>query len=278
LLSHRIVSSAIFFALFFLGLFHPAFVWAVPLLLTFAALAGLTEFLRFGHQRPPTPMIWLAVASALLLLADAYWRKLDDALLIVGMQTVLSMGLGTVRGDKNYAETSGKCLIGTLYVTLPLALITLIWRGAVAAEWDGDGPHYLIFLVLGTQASDIGAYFVGRAFGKHKMAPTISPGKTWEGFAGGVAFTLLLAVCFKLFWNNMSRVFGWWEILSLALLFSTVGPLGDLTESWFKRNSSIKDSGRTFTGHGGMLDIIDSLLFTTIFYYFYLWMWRPGIV
>jgi phosphatidate cytidylyltransferase len=278
LLSQRFISSIVFFALFFLGLFQPWFFWAVPFLVTAATLMGLSEFLRFGVQRPPTPMIWLAVLSALALLADAYWARLEHALLIIGLQTVVSMGLGTLRGEKNFAETAGKCLIGTLYVTLPLALITHIFTGALASNRNGDGPHYLIFLVLGTQSGDIGAYCIGRLFGRHKMAPGLSPGKTWEGFAGGVLFTCLLAVCFKLFWNNMDRIFGWAEILALAIMFSTVGPLGDLTESWFKRNSAIKDSGNTFTGHGGMLDIIDSLLFTTIFYYCYLWIARPGIL
>ena len=278
MLPHRILSTLAFFALFFLGLFHPWFAWAVPALVTLATVMGLAEFLRFGLKRPPTPMIWLAIGSALTLLADAYWFRLRHALLIMGLQTVLNMGLGMARREQNFAETAGKCLIGTLYVTLPLALITEIWRGAVAYDVRGDGPHYLIFLVLGTQMADTGAYGIGRLFGRHKMAPRISPGKTWEGFAGGVICTLLLAAAFKIWWDNMDRIFGWWEILALALMFATVGPVGDLTESWFKRISEMKDSGRTFTGHGGMLDIIDSLLFTTIFYYGYLWLARPGIV
>jgi phosphatidate cytidylyltransferase len=277
MLSRRIISSVIFFAIFFLGLFNPWFGWVLPLLVTLATVKGLTEFLRFGQQRPPTPMIWMAVACALALLSDAYWWQLRHALLIMGLQTVLSMGLGTLRLEKNFAETAGKCLIGTLYVTLPLALIMEIWRAAIAAD-NHNGPHYLIFLVLGTQASDVGAYCVGRLCGRHKLAPNLSPGKTVEGFVGGVVFTLLVAVGFKIFWNNMDRIFGWREILFLALLFGVIGPVGDLTESWFKRNSAVKDSGHTFTGHGGMLDIIDSLLFTAIFYYGYLWLAHPDII
>lgn len=277
MLSQRILSSIVFFTLFFLGLFHPWFFWAVPLLVTLATLMGLAEFLHFGQRRPPTSMIVLAVASALWLLADAYFYDLRHALLIMGFQTVLSMGWGTLRLEKNFAETAGKCLIATLYVTLPLAIITDIWRQATLHD-NHNGPHYLIFLVLGTQASDIGAYCVGRMFGKHKLAPNISPGKTIEGFIGGIIFTMMLAAGFKIFWNNMDRIFKWPEILLLALMFSIVGPIGDLAESWFKRNSAVKDSGKTWTGHGGMLDIIDSLLFTTIFYYGYLWLLHPGIV
>jgi phosphatidate cytidylyltransferase len=277
MLHFRIISSLIFFLLFFLGLFHPWFFWVVPLLVTAATVMGLQEFLRFGQRRPSTPLIWIALLAALALLADAYFWNLRHALLIMGMQTVLSLGLGTLRLEENFAESGGKCLIGMLYVTLPLALITAIWRGAIAAD-DQNGQHYLIFLVLGTQMSDIGAYAFGRMFGKHKLAPRLSPGKTVEGFIGGVALTVVVLACFKLWWNNMSNIFHWGEIFFLALMFSTIGPLGDLTESWFKRTSRIKDSGNTLTGHGGMLDIIDSLLFTTIFYYAYLWIMHPGIV
>jgi phosphatidate cytidylyltransferase len=82
----------------------------------------------------------------------------------------------------------------------------------------------------------------------------------------------------KLCWDNFGRIFpSWGEVLLLALVFSVLGPLGDLCESRFKRLSGVKDSGKTFTGHGGMLDIIDSLLFTTIFYYGYLLLYHPEV-
>ena len=277
MLTHRIISSVAFFALFFLGLFHPWFFWALPSLVVLATVTGLYEFMNFGHHRPPREQMALAMVSALTLLADAYYNDLDHALAIMGLQTVIGLAFGTFRLERNFIEIAGKCLIGTLYVTLPLALIVAIWRAAVAGDPD-NGEHYLIFLVLVTQASDIGAYFTGRAIGRHKLAPRLSPGKTIEGFIGGIAFTFALAAAFKIFWNNMDRIFGWGDIVALSLLFATIGPIGDLTESWFKRNSAIKDSGRTFTGHGGMLDIIDSLLFTTIFYYVYLWLFLADVL
>ncbi|HOE96420.1 MAG TPA: phosphatidate cytidylyltransferase [Candidatus Sumerlaeota bacterium] len=265
----RVISAIVFFAFFFLGLFNPLFVWALPLLLAVAALSALKEFAHFTPQRPRPSFVWLAYGAALLMLADAYYYELDHALAILGLLTVISLGWGTLSLERDSTSMAGVCLIGTLYVTLPLALITIIWRTAVQSN-NQDGQHYIIFLVLGTQASDVGAYFIGRLLGRHKMAPRISPGKSWEGFAGGVAFTLLLAVLAKLFWNNIDRLFGWYEIVGFALVFSMVGPVGDLAESWLKRTAGIKDSGRTFTGHGGVLDIIDSLLFTTIIYYIYL--------
>lgn len=273
----RLASSILFFLVLFLGLFNRWFGWVLPFLLVTACLSGLYEFVHFGLKRSSMPYILVAMASAVALLADAYWFQLDHALFVLGLITILMLAFETFYQEKNFGEVGGKCLIGTLYVTLPLSLIMQIWRKAVAHD-PYNGQHYLIFLVLVTQSGDIGAYCLGRLMGRHKMAPAISPGKTWEGFAGGIVFTLLVAAAMKIFWNNMDRIFQWWEIVTLALLFAVVGPIGDLAESWLKRASGVKDSGHTFTGHGGMLDIIDSLLFTTIVYYGFLWIFHRHIL
>ena len=277
MLSARIASSIVFFVFFFLGLFNPMFAWVLPILLGLACLTGLREFLSLGDHRPPVPYLALAMTGAILLLSDAYFKELRHATIILSLMTVLMMAIGTLRLDKNFAEIAGKCVIGTLYIALPLSIIMLIWRNTIRAD-SMNGQHYLIFLVLVTQVSDIGAYFTGRLIGRHKLAPRLSPGKTIEGFLGGVAFTLLLACGMKLFWNNIDRIYQWWEVIVLALAFSTIGPMGDLAESWFKRNNGKKDSGQTYTGHGGTLDIIDSLLFTTIFYYVFLWIFHHEVI
>jgi phosphatidate cytidylyltransferase len=277
MLSARILSAIVFFVLFFLGLFHPAFFWVLPFLLGMACLMSLHEFMHFGLKHPPYVFQSLAYATAVILLADAYFFKLHHGLMTLGVLTVVSLAVGTLRTEPNFTDVTGKCLIGTLYATLPLAMIMMMWRDVVQKD-PSNGQHYVIFLVLVTQSSDIGAYFVGRWLGKHKLAPKVSPGKTIEGFIGGIAFTLLVAACMHFFWNNIRNIFSIWEVLCLGLMFSLVGPIGDLAESWMKRSSGVKDSGKTFTGHGGMLDIIDSLLFTTIFYYIYLRLFHPGIV
>lgn len=278
MLRMRILSAIIFFILFFLGLFHPSFAWLVTVLLLVAALTGLREFLNFSPLKPIQPYPTLAMAAAVALLADAYCCQLRHGLLLLGLFTILAMTSALLRADRDSAghQTAGHCLVGLLYVVLPLAFIMAIWRRGLALQLE-HAPHYLIFLVLGTQASDIGAYFTGRWLGRHKLAPRLSPGKTLEGLLGGVAFALLVASALKLFWNNIDAIFAWWEVLCLALVFSLLGPVGDLVESLHKRASGIKDSGQTFTGHGGMLDIIDSLLFTAIAYYVFLWIFHPHL-
>lgn len=277
MLQARLISSLVFAVLFLVGLFIPAFLWIIPLILAGATLWGVHEFMHFGQYKPARPYVVLAMLASLLLLADAYCFGLTHATILIGALTVLILFTALALKDPHMAEVSGLALISTLYVAIPMALITVILFNPLKAQ-NPNAQHYLLFLILVTWSSDVGAYTFGRLFGKHKLAPAVSPGKTVEGFIGGIVMTVAIAASMKLCWNNIDRIFAWWEVIVLAIVFSTIGPVGDLAESWLKRSSGIKDSGRTFTGHGGMLDIIDSLLFTTVFYYAYLWHFHPSVV
>ena len=115
-------------------------------------------------------------------------------------------------------------------------------------------PHYLLFALLIVWAADMGAYFAGKQFGRVKLAPSISPGKTWEGVFGG----LLMVVIFSLVWAHYADL-QLTVLLPFCLAVAAVSVVGDLTVSMFKRTAGVKDSGKMFPGHGGVLDRVDSV-------------------
>lgn len=276
--SHRVFSGVIFFALLLLGLFQPMFAWIPPLIVLAAALLGIWEFSHFGAHHPPMLQVVLSILGGIAFVADGYFFSLQHGVIIIGTLTVLAVAAGLPMFEiDDIAAVAGKTVAAPTYVALPLGIILMIWRNHVdpSAAFPNAGAHYLLFLIILTWSSDTGAYFAGRQFGKTKIVPRLSPGKTLEGYIGGVALTYMLCIAAKLYWNNIDALFSWKDVIILATASSIIAPIGDLAESRLKRSARVKDSGRTFTGHGGMLDIIDSILFTTIFYYLYLALTRP---
>jgi phosphatidate cytidylyltransferase len=143
-------------------------------------------------------------------------------------------------------------------VATAVAGIAVVALAAVALmrlhlDWQ-RGPELLLFLFVLVWAADIGAFFTGRAIGRRKLAPAVSPGKTWEGVGGGILLAALAAVGGAAWFGFGS---GWF--LPLCLLVAAISVVGDLTVSIFKRNAGLKDSGRIFPGHGGILDRVDSI-------------------
>jgi phosphatidate cytidylyltransferase len=122
---------------------------------------------------------------------------------------------------------------------------------------DGRGPYILLYLFILIWGADSGAYFAGKAWGKNKLAPRVSPGKTWQGLAGALFLTVLIAPLLLYFFPKPLPSL--WMIEVLALITTLFSVLGDLFESMLKRNVNIKDSGKLFPGHGGLMDRIDSL-------------------
>lgn len=119
------------------------------------------------------------------------------------------------------------------------------------------GCWWLLLAILTVYAADTGAYAVGRLFGRHRMAPSISPGKTWEGTAGGMLAAVIAAVVLGVLFPLRLEI---WHLAAIGVILGAVSPIGDLVESKIKRLAAAKDSGNLFPGHGGMLDRLDSLL------------------
>jgi phosphatidate cytidylyltransferase len=165
-------------------------------------------------------------------------------------------------GARLYAAEFGVFYVGGLLAALPLLHRSF-------------GPAWVALAIAVAFGNDTGAYFVGRAWGRHKMAPTLSPGKTVEGAVGGLAAGL--TVTFVAGW-----AFGWAfspplaiaDRVAIGLIAGVVGPAGDLVESLIKRTAGVKDSGRSIPGHGGILDRIDALLFVGAYVYLHVTLFR----
>ena len=145
----------------------------------------------------------------------------------------------------------GATFTGLLYVSLPMALLNMLAFGA-----NGFDPRRVFFLIFLIWAADTGAYFAGKNLGKHKLAPSISPGKTWEGWAGGALLTLAVGWAAGYFLPDIPLS----HRLVAAGVVAIFGPLGDLAESMLKRSAGVKDSGTFLPGHGGLLDRFDAFL------------------
>jgi phosphatidate cytidylyltransferase len=158
--------------------------------------------------------------------------------------------------------SAGTTVLGVLYVVL-------LGGHLVALRMGFDqrlSAHLLFFFFLVIMGSDTGAYYTGRAFGRHKLAPQVSPGKTWEGAVGGMLASLLMALAAHYwFFPGLSLK----AALPLAAAMNIFGVVGDLTESALKRSAGAKDAAQILPGHGGLLDRLDSLLFNApVIYYF----------
>ncbi|KFN46589.1 phosphatidate cytidylyltransferase [Arenimonas metalli] len=223
-------------------------------------LAGLWEWTAFAGIEDKTPRILFLTANALMM-AALVWGGGPSlfTLKLVGLVGVAWWGLvclwlarpGFGTGDSQRARGL-KLLAGSLCV-VP-AWCALGWLHS-----EGDfGPRWTLFAVLLVWAADSGAYFAGSRWGRRKLAPAISPGKTWEGVWGGLAASALLAVpalpLLGLGWSSLPA------LVLLTVLTAAISVVGDLFESLMKRHSGVKDSGALFPGHGGLMDRLDSLL------------------
>ena len=153
-------------------------------------------------------------------------------------------------------------IAGILYVGWLLSYLVAL-RGLDA------GRDWVFFALFTTFASDTTAFFTGRAWGRHRLAPNVSPGKTWEGAIAGVFGAIVVSLVLVML---LSLPLNYWQAVLLGLVVSIFGQLGDLVESLFKRNMGVKESGKSMPGHGGFLDRMDSVAFAgVVVYYYVIW-------
>jgi len=227
------------------------------------AFAGLNEFYRLVRRYKPFPLAGFVGLGLMLAFA---WLGTPLALLGACAATVaLSALLGMLAGLKpGVTARIGVTALGALYAGLGFAFLLLMRRLALP-EIPSFGRDMVLTVVFGTWAGDTVAYFAGKWFGATPMTPTLSPKKTWEGFAGGLIGTVLLVVLIGLY-TELDAL----QSVILGATIGVVGPVGDLFESLVKRDVQIKDSGRGIPGHGGVLDRFDALLWTAVASFFVL--------
>ncbi len=225
-----------------------------------ASVIGIREFHRLAVRAGATPVLLLATIGGVLFVVNAgtdfdFTMALITGLVLVPLFLLLMLG-PRERFLADWAWT----LAGVFYVAWTLSHAVLISRHA-------DGREWLLTAALLTFAVDTGAYFVGRLIGRNHLAPSISPGKTWEGaFAGlaaGVGASLVITSGFDL-------PIGAWKAVVLGLLIALFSQAGDLAESMIKRAAGVKDAGSILPGHGGILDRLDSLIPSVVVLYYFL--------
>jgi phosphatidate cytidylyltransferase len=227
--------------------------WLVVL---FAAIAGVISVHElFAMARASRPMALAGQAGTLIAIVGAHWAGVEWVVAALPITLLLAFILSAAVSMKESATVSiGVTLLAPCWIGVGLAALVLL-RDMPPNDF---GLNILFAVLLGTWASDIFAYFGGRLFGKRRLAPAISPKKTVEGFLIGFVF---------------GAVTVWWTLYAiedhvthvqaavLGIVVALIAPLGDLFESFVKRDLGVKDSGRLLGGHGGVLDRIDAMLF-----------------
>lgn len=265
------VALPIIIASIILPPYVPETVWLFVGIAAFALAAGLFEFYSITKKLELKADAAFGYLGAMALFVgfvfDAPARSPDLLIATLALIVIAVLISQTFRFQKDFSKMLsgiGVTILGIIYVGF--------LGGFLVATRVGFENHpglstkllgYFFFVIFG---SDIGAYFAGRALGKHKLAPTISPGKTVEGLIGGLVFAAAAAVIATItFFPELLFQFS----ISLAIVLATVGVLGDLCESAMKRGAKTKDAASILPGHGGFLDRLDSLLLgAPILYYF----------
>jgi phosphatidate cytidylyltransferase len=279
----RLASFAVLWTIVLVALFSPFKLvsdYFFLVIMVFLAAAGLAEFYGMAGKAGHECYAGCGVFGGVLLLAATFVdvsgefglsarpSRVNDfessffILFVLGLCIRQFLSRHTAKGIVAISTT----LFGLMYVPWLLNFIQKINFFSPPVE----GHFYLLYFVLVTKFSDCGAYAAGSLFGRHKMIPRISPGKTWEGFAGAVVVSTAASVVFAAAAGRHLAGMTTLHAVILGVILSVAAVVGDLIESLFKREAGLKDSGRLFPGIGGILDLLDSLLFNAPLMYLYL--------
>lgn len=264
----RIITGAILGALMLLVLFLP---WTIVLTVATSLIAVVAVYELFSVTGMLKHRGLETVAMAFALIAP-FFARLSTAAVAVTCGAYLLIVVFLVLMYSKEVAPARAALAFSLAAFATLALSCMSYLRTVSSTRESDGLFYVILAMMMSWVSDIGAYFVGTFFGKHKLCPQLSPKKTIEGLAGGVVSALVLSVLTALIYDGAvlkeEAGIAYGGLLVLALVCSLLSVAGDLAASFIKRCCKVKDYGNIFPGHGGVMDRFDSLLFVFPVMYF----------
>lgn len=252
-------------------------------IMTVLAAIGLVEFYDMAEKRGLKAYRPVGIVGGLLMVwatffylafelgvnvgnAPAKAADFESAIMVI---VVLGLALIQIRdhSEKPSFAATAVTLFGLMYV---IWLLNFIQKINYFPNIDSNGRYYVLYFILVTKFSDVGAYVTGSLIGKHKMIPSVSPGKTWEGFVGAIAIsTGVSLVTFNLLGEKLPGM-DVRHAFILGIILSIAAVVGDLVASALKRGSGVKDSGRYLPGIGGVIDLLDSLLFNAPLMYLYM--------
>lgn len=235
---------------------------ALLALLIFMLAMGSREYVKILNHKGFYPSLKVIYITELILATVVYFKRFDLVAITLTICAMSSFMWVLFRGRQPYIANVATTLLGMVYCGwFPLHLIFL--RDLSCDKYD-SGLGFVVLMFTAILLTDIGCYYVGTKFGKHKLAPVISPNKTIEGSIGGMFFAILGALIVGYFIELQ-----WYLAIAAGIICTIFGQIGDLCESLIKRDAGVKDSGSSLPGHGGFLDRTDSFVLTIpIMYYF----------
>ncbi|MBO7262536.1 MAG: phosphatidate cytidylyltransferase [Alistipes sp.] len=277
----RTASGAVLLSIVLAAIFSG--VWGYGALLLFITVVGVWEFYGLARAKGSEPQRGMGMLMSIVLFFAGFVPSLyiynvidksellGDGLLLLmlcAILLVLTFVIEVFRNRKTPIYNIATTIMGTLYVALPMATLMIIPAILNEVIYCSDTwiPWVFLFYLLLVWGNDVFAYLVGVTMGKHRMCERLSPKKSWEGFAGGIAGSVAVGAIAA---AVLGGSYGVWIGLAVVVALSSV--VGDLIESMFKRDAGVKDSGSIMPGHGGILDRFDALIISAPFALIYLW-------
>lgn len=264
----RVVTSMVLAGLLFAGLFH-SFFWLI--FIAGFGMGAAWEFTRVFFKERLRAVSGFVVSAALIFPLNS-WLQMEglphtDQSILIAMAIILAptlfiMSRGTL---EEFRLDVPMAVFGALWIGWLLSFMIPIYY--IRVHGYLYGVESIFFFAFTACGNDVGAYYTGSTFGRHKLSEIYSPKKTWEGLIGGFLVALALGHVTRFFFTQQ---FSLVDITLMTVVIVVAGTFGDLVESVFKRSYAVKDTGHILPGHGGILDRVDSILFAAPIYYWYL--------